>query len=310
MANLSPIESVLKRPLTAALAAVGVSLTILGFAQQGYDIWTGGPEAWMLQAGGFVLFVIAVSILLYRWEKEHHQPALEAKFLASQQEVAATLMEINKELLAIKIQVTGVKHVTDVFPRYQEETTARFEEAFDQIGGVRGENIRNHLAVIAATESVGEIRVQLTRGLEHLRRAALALRDQHLMDNLFVQIVQAGEELLAPERAMGPLGIDTAEWERDFTLMWENRYGDIISLLLPYHPSFIDGFRDGRLAGQLQPEDQALVARAPSKERFIRDIRGVAAKIADLNSQNDHFTALATGPLTDQVFWAQEPTSI
>jgi hypothetical protein len=64
------LSFIARYPLPAGVAALGVMLTALGYAQQGYEIWRSGVEAWQLQAAGAFLFATAVSIMLYRWDQE------------------------------------------------------------------------------------------------------------------------------------------------------------------------------------------------------------------------------------------------
>lgn len=55
--------------LASILGAVGVTLAILGYADQARDVLT-GFDPWQLQASGAGLFVVAVVMILYRWDQE------------------------------------------------------------------------------------------------------------------------------------------------------------------------------------------------------------------------------------------------
>ena len=59
------VSFIVRHPLAASFTAGGLILAGLGYAQQGYELWRGGVEAWQLQAAGFLMFVGAVVIMLY-----------------------------------------------------------------------------------------------------------------------------------------------------------------------------------------------------------------------------------------------------
>jgi hypothetical protein len=74
---------VARYPLAALLAASGLLLAGLGYAQQGYELWLGGIKPWQLHAGGAALFATSVAMMIYRWDQERHpgsavQPAAAA----------------------------------------------------------------------------------------------------------------------------------------------------------------------------------------------------------------------------------------
>jgi hypothetical protein len=66
------LSFVARYPATALLAASGIVLAGLGYAQQGYEFWLGGIKPWQLHAAGAALFVIWVAIMIYRWDQERH----------------------------------------------------------------------------------------------------------------------------------------------------------------------------------------------------------------------------------------------
>lgn len=270
-------------------------------------VWTTEAPAYLTALLAMALLASAAAMIFWHPEEGFRYWLKPRSIAIPSSEVWGTFRQLNDEISALKKQLAEAEKVTKAFPHYQEQTANTFGKAFEQIGVLRSETFQHDLALKTAAASVEEIRLQQTRGFEHLRRAGVAIQDREVVDRLFVQIVQVGEELLSPERAMGALGIATAEWERDFTLLWENLYGEIIRRMLPYPPMFKDDFHAGRLAGEIRPEDQVLLAQDPSKERFIRDIRGVAAKVADWEGRADYITASALGPLTDQGFYSYEP---
>jgi len=49
--------------------AVGVMLAVTGYASEAYEIWTAGLKPWSVQLCGFLIFVISVISLLYRFHE-------------------------------------------------------------------------------------------------------------------------------------------------------------------------------------------------------------------------------------------------
>ena len=70
MTSAGVVSFIARHLLAAIVTAGGLLLAGLGYAQQGYELWQGGVEAWQLQAAGFLVFAVAVIAMLYRWDNE------------------------------------------------------------------------------------------------------------------------------------------------------------------------------------------------------------------------------------------------
>jgi hypothetical protein len=55
---------------SAFFGAIGIALMVLGYADQAADLWV-SAQPWQLQAGGAALIVLAIILMMYRWDQEH-----------------------------------------------------------------------------------------------------------------------------------------------------------------------------------------------------------------------------------------------